>query len=249
MKVCLAGSYAITEQNKMEFNNVPFMLESFYYIKDWQLPHIKNAKLFLLDSGAFTFMNNTAKGNVNWQEYIDKYAEFIIKNDIKYFFELDIDVIVGYEKVKKYTRYLENKVGRKCIPVWHKSRGLEEWKKLTKEYDYVAIGGIVTKEITRKEYPVFKQLLKIARDNNCKVHGLGFTNLNELPKYHFYSVDSTSWKSGNRFGTLYLFKENKLLQIKKKENKRLVSGSRYAEVEKFVLNEWMKYQYYADKFL
>ena len=186
MKICLAGT-TVLEANKNILQKSKYILESFYSIKDWQIPIIKKCDLFLLDSGAFTFMNSY-KGEVNWKEYINRYADFIINNDIKYFFELDIDVLIGYGKVKEYTKYLEEKTRRRCIPVWHKSRGLEEWKRLTKEYDYVAIGGIVTKEITRKDYPVFKQLLKIAKENNCKVHGLGFTATKELSKYRFYSV-------------------------------------------------------------
>ena len=146
MKICLAGTYAATKNTRRYLDITRFILESFYYIQDWQLEYLKKKELFLLDSGAFTFMSNN-KGEVNWKEYIDRYADFIIKNDVKYFFELDIDVLVGYDKVKELTKYLENKTGRKCIPVWHKSRGIEEWKRLVKEYDYVAIGGIVVKEI------------------------------------------------------------------------------------------------------
>lgn len=242
MKVCLAGT-SIKEEILKE-HNVKYWLESFYSIKEWQIPYIKDAELFLLDSGAFTFMNSY-KGKVNWQEYIDKYANFIIENDIKYFFELDIDSIVGYDKVKELTRYLEQKVGRKCIPVWHKSRGLDEWKRLTKEYDYVAIGGIVTREIKSNEYKFFKPLLKIAKENNCKVHGLGFTNLKSLPKYHFYSVDSTSWLSGGRFGQLYVFSNGTLRQISYKD-KRIKN---YMESHHFNIEQWIKFQEYADRCL
>lgn len=38
------------------------------------------------------------KAAVNWDEYVEEYAEFIIKYDIKLFFELDIDAIVGLKK-------------------------------------------------------------------------------------------------------------------------------------------------------
>ena len=166
MKICLAGCYAITNENKKIIKESKYILESFYYIKEWQIPYIKDFDLFLLDSGAFTFMSNTKKGKINWKEYIDKYIEFINKNDIKHFFELDIDVIVGYENVKKITKYIEEKTNKKCIPVWHKSRGIGEWERLTKEYDYVAIGGIVTKEIKPSEQKYFIPLLKIAKKNN-----------------------------------------------------------------------------------
>lgn len=245
MKVCLAGTNCLKKKQK-EYNKIPFVLESFYTIKDWQIPYIKKADLFLLDSGAFTFMNNF-KGKVNWKEYIDRYADFIIKNDIKYFFELDIDVIVGYDKVKEYTKYLENKTAKKCIPVWHKSRGLEEWNRLTKEYDYVAIGGIVIKEIKPKEYKYFIPLLEIAKKNNCRVHGLGFTSMKWLKKIKFYSVDSTSWTSGCRFGIMYKFENNKLIQIKKPINTRIKKAKEEYVIENN-LKEWIKFQEYANKY-
>ena len=244
MKVCLAGISSTSIPTRKEVKNVKFMLESFYSIEDWEIEEIKTKELFLLDSGAFTFMNNF-QGTINWQEYIDKYADFIIKHNIKYFFELDIDSIVGYTKVKQLTKYLENKVGRQCIPVWHKSRGIEEWKRITKEYDYVAIGGIVVKEIKPKDYKYFIPLLKIAKENNCKVHGLGFTNLKLLSKYHFYSVDSTSWKSGNRFGILYKFDGKTLKQIKKGKNQKIISPCYLGDNHN--LKEWVKFQKYADK--
>lgn len=243
MKVFLA---ATSDKNFCieEIKKIDYILESFYYMQNWQLPIIKKCKMFLLDSGAFTFMNNF-KGKINWEEYIDKYANFINKNNIKYFFELDIDSLVGYEKVKEYRKYLENKTQKKCIPVWHKNRGLEEWKKLTKEYSYVAIGGIVIKEITQTDYKYFKPLLKIAKENNCKVHGLGFTNLKTLGNYKFYSVDSTSWKSGGRFGQLHTF-NGKYIESKSFKNKR---AKDYKQIDKHNLEQWIKFQNYADKYL
>ena len=240
MKICLAAtsdkSFCIEEIKKIDY-----MLESFYYIQDWQLPIIKNCKMFLLDSGAFTFINNFKK-KIDWKEYIDKYADFINKNNIDYFFELDIDVLVGYKKVKEYRNYLEKKVRKKCIPVWHKSRGLDEWVKLTKEYNYVGLGGIAIKEIKQSEHKYFKPLLQIAKKNRCKVHGLGFTNLKNLHKYDFYSVDSTSWKSGGRFGQLYIFNGKSLIQ-KSFADKRIVD---YKKADMFNLKEWIKYQKYMD---
>ena len=161
-------------------------------------------KDFLLDSGAFTYLNGS-KGKVNWEKYIEEYAVFINKHKIDLFIELDIDSVIGLNEVERLRYKLENITNKKCIPVWHKSRGLDYWKKMCKEYEYVAIGGIVTKEIKPAEYDVFLPLLKIAKENNCKVHGLGFTNMKGLEKYKFYSVDSTAWLYGNRGGFLYRF--------------------------------------------
>lgn len=238
MKICIAGSSSYP-QLKEEWEECKFMLESYYYFKDWQKPYI-NKELFLLDSGAFTFMNG--KTNINWKEYVEQYANFIRNNKIKYFFELDIDSIIGYEKVKQLRKQLEKKTNKKCIPVWHKSRGIEEWKKLTREYDYVAIGGIVTKEIKQSEYKYIPTLLKIAKENNCRVHGLGFTKTRLLDKNRFYSVDSTTWNRG-RFGDLYYFKDGQM-KIYNKKGQKLKNG---LESNRFCLQQWIKYQKYMEE--
>lgn len=245
MKICLAGTYCREDMIK-KAGMCKYALESFWYIKEWQLPKIKNCKLFLLDSGAFTFMSNSKK-KVDWDEYVENYANFINKNDIKNFFELDIDSIVGLKKVEELRYKLEKLTNKKCIPVWHKSRGLDYWKKMTKDYDYVAIGGIVAKEIKPEEYKYFTILLDIAKKNNCKVHGLGFTGINYLRKYHFYSVDSTAWSSGWRFGTLYQFTGKGFKKIKYKDKR--IKKNQGANVDLYNYNSWRKFQDYAEKYL
>ena len=243
MKLCLAGTEATYPDARISLNDVPYILQSYYYFKEWQEPLISNAELFLLDSGAFTFMNSV-KGNVKWNEYIDKYISFINDNGIKHYFELDIDVIVGYEEVKRIRAKIEQKTGIKSIPVWHKSRGIEEYKRLVNEYDYISIGGIVTKEIKKSEYPIIKRMVQYAYDRGVKVHGLGFTP-KEINAYKFYSVDSTSWNSGSRFGTVYKFSNNRMINLTPKE-KRL-SKEKYAEVQRHNLKEWVKYQKYLNR--
>lgn len=113
MKIFMAGTSShkyVVEEHKNDY-----ILESFYSIKEWQIPYIKECKMFLLDSGAFTFMNNN-KGKIDFNQYLKDYINFINKYDIKYFFELDIDSIVGHEKVKEMRAVLEKETGKKCIP-------------------------------------------------------------------------------------------------------------------------------------
>ena len=244
MKLCLAGLNSIRRGTYPILQDVPFILESFYYIRDYQLPLIHSAELFLLDSGAFTFMSNSKKG-VDWDEYVDRYIKFINDNDVTYFFELDIDSVVGYERVKELRRRLEKGTGKKCIPVWHKSRGIEEYKRLCDEYDYIAIGGIVSKEITRAEYPILKRLVAYARNNRVRVHGLGFTEKN-VQEYGFYSVDSTSWNMISRFGRLYKFNGERIVTLTPKNKK--INKSKYVEGEVINITEWIKYQNYLRRF-
>ncbi len=246
MEIYLAGSEARAKQmnednNKDNLFKGTNVLQSYYYCNEFtEKVVIPSCDSFMLDSGAFTFFSSGK--HVDWNEYIKKYADFIVRNDVKLFFELDIDSLVGYENVLLLRKKLESLTNRKCIPVWHKSRGLDEFVKMCKEYDYVALGGIVAKEITKKDYKYFPKLIKIAHDNGAKIHGLGFTNLVGLTKYHFDSVDSTSWVSGNRFGSVYKFNGKTMVKYDKKDGQRL-ADSRKVAVHNF--KEWVKFAEYA----
>ena len=244
MRLCLAGLNSLRNKTYELLPEIPFILESFYYIRDYQIPLIKSAELFLLDSGAFTFMSNSKKA-VDWDEYVDRYIEFINTHGVKYFFELDIDVVVGYEEVKRLRARLEKGTGRKSIPVWHKSRGIDEFKRLVNDYDYIAIGGFVIKEITKQEYPQIKQLVRYAKLKGCKVHGLGFTGA-DVHEYGFYSCDSTSWNAISRFGTVYHFTGKKIANITPKTKR--VNKQQYVDGEVHNLREWIKYQNYLRQF-
>lgn len=47
-----------------------FILESYFYFKDWQVPLIYSCKDFLLDSGAFTFLNSKRLKNPDFNIYL-----------------------------------------------------------------------------------------------------------------------------------------------------------------------------------
>lgn len=219
------------------------ILESYHYISriEWMLPMISDLNGFLLDSGAFTYINSNPK-KLNWEEYVRNYGRFVREHGILNFFELDIDPIVGIKEVERLRSILEEEAGRKCIPVWHKSRGLDYWKKMIRDYEYVAIGGIVTKEIRKEQYDVFIPLLKMARSEGTRVHGLGFTSLEGLKKYPFYSVDSTAWLSGNKFGAVYQFTGDSLIKQKKEKGQKVKNIQ--TATQNFI--EWAKFGKYAE---
>ena len=223
----------------------PYILESFFYADadtERLLPYYGD---FLLDSGAFTFMQGKG-GSPNWDEYVERYADFIVRNKVQKYFELDIDSVVGYERVKEIRRRLERLVGRPSIPVWHLARGMDEYLRMCDEYSYVAIGGIVSGEITKDKYRFFPALIQEAHKRDARVHGLGFTNLALLPRIHFDSVDSTAWTTGNRFGYLYYF-DGKTMQRKDAPKNHRLGDSRAVALNNYT--EWIKFQKYADKHL
>ena len=176
-------------------------------------------KDFILDSGAFSMLSGSKNKESflkKLDSYISEYIDFINKYNIKNFIELDIDKIIGYEKVKQIREKIERETNKKSIPVFHLTRGIKEYKKLIKNYPYICIGGIAIKDIKKKDYKkIFPTLLKIAKLQNCKVHGLGFTasNVNE---FDFYSVDSSSWKTSIRYASIGIFDNKKKIIVYKK---------------------------------
>ncbi len=244
MKIFLAGTnsrpYIHTEQEQ----NI-CVLESFYYMQDWMKPYIRKHWDFLLDSGAFTFMGNNDTNTIDWNAYLTKYIDFINEMDIDHFLELDIDSVVGIKKVEELRARLEKETGKKSIPVWHPSRSLNYYHKMVEDYDYVALSlsGKYTSRWIRNSggLNVISKLLDIAKKQNCKVHGLGYTKLNHLPKLKFHSVDSTAWIYGNRGGYLYQFNGKSIDKINNPKGKRL--KSRAVAIHNF--KEWVKFQKYA----
>ena len=225
MKVYLSGisgvkSYLLNGDIKI---NEIFALESFYSVRDWQKPLIPKFASFLLDSGAFTFMSNAAKhGNIDWLRYVEMLRQRI-----------------------------EDKTHRKPIPVWHIGRGKDYYLQMIKEYPYIAIGGIAAKEMPVSKFEaLFPYMISMAHKNDCKVHGLGYTKMDNLQKYRFDSVDSTTWTMGGQFGELHQFKNGKIIRHTSVINNvkvRSIKDKKGITLHNF--KEWLKFQHYADKYL
>ena len=226
----------------------PYMLDSYYYCREDTsfgpvgFKQREQFDGFLLDSGAYTFMDNVSvdTSNIDFEEYTKQYAQFINKHKIDNFFELDVDSVVGLPRVRELRRMLETKTGKDCIPVWHKSRGKEAFVKIAREYDRIAIGGIVAGEFSQDEYRYFHWFINKAHELDAKIHGLGFTPSN-IGEYGFDSVDSTSWLSSGRFGSVHRFTGQGLKQESRNER------TKYPENLTHNFKEWTKYAHYLDR--
>lgn len=225
MKIYVAGNGVLLLLLK-KYNGNPekcpiYLLQTFYDMRKQShesFLKIKNScKEFLLDSGAFTFMNSGVR--VHWKTYVNEYIDFINKYDIQHFFELDLYTLpeVGIEKTIKMRRYIEYHTGKQSIPVFHACMGLEMYRELCREYDYIAIGASGLTEECRwvKNKKLLKQMVQIADSYGTKVHGLGYQRIDNLNnnKMGFYSVDATSW-IGSRFNTKYDIKQGNLVKSK-----------------------------------
>jgi len=90
---------------------------------------------------------------------------------------------------------------------------------IIKEYDYVGFGGIATQsgKMGAKD---FQKRMALCRKYMTRVHGFGMTRQEPMRRQPFYSVDSTSWLSGARYGTTYEFRSGKLKMTQDKAKRK-----------------------------
>lgn len=241
MNIMLAGGEGRADElGEQRKKYKPYILESFLQTTEKSVKYLPYYGDYMLDSGAFSMLMGNAK-KVDLKTYVDSYIAYIQKYNVQKFFELDIDPVVGYEEVLKIRKYIAEKVGRSPIPVWHKSRGMKDFIEMCKRYKYVAIGGYVSGEFAKGEVEKFPLLIKEAHSHGAKIHGLGFTQLKYLPRFHFDSVDSTAWVSGNTFGAVYKFNGKTMVKYSKPAGMRV--RNKEVAINNFV--EWVKFQEYA----
>lgn len=203
MKVFLSGLEASGEFDDIDriVKHYKYMLISFYYTKQDVFERILNkSELMIIDSGAHSFQKGK---KVNWKEYTEKYAEWIKANDcdkIVGYFEMDVDNIIGYDHVLELRKILEA-ASDKIIPVWHKNRGIQDFKDMCDRYAgrVIAITGFKNEDIKDDQYIMF---LKYAKEHGCKVHCLGMTRKSILNTVPFDFVDSSSWKQQALYGRI-----------------------------------------------
>ena len=245
MKIYLAGFKTIEKTYNKPTDDI-YLLSSFWEHKNGRYGEYVTQEKHILDSGAFTAINDkTGKyKNFDWNEYCKKYIAFINHTKQKLFFELDIDCVVGLQKVEYLRKMIEDGTGLQPIPCWHSNRGSDYWLKCCEEYKYVALGTTTANSDGKKirnNPKVLHWFIDSAHKSGAKIHGLGFTSIPWLEKLKFDSVDSTTWLSG-RYAELALFtgKEIKKIRQSKKRGKTSLM-----QVHNF--SEWVKFQKYADK--
>ncbi len=244
MKVYLAGEcYNIWEEkNFFDF----YRLDSYLSIKK-KKENTKRYKDFILDSGIFSFLNGKSTKGVDWEKYMTEYADFVRENKIKNYVEIDVDQMIGLKEVEKLRLKLNKRVGWKCMPVWHINRGYDKWLEICRDYEYICFGAFLTDGLARSKFEKIKKFLNDSEKEKCKVHGLGFTNFTWLPHLPFYSVDSSSWTVGNRFGSISKFltdeKGTRIKNISRPQGSKIKDHRKLANHN---FDEWLKFQKYAD---
>lgn len=204
----------------------------------------QHSEQMLVDSGAHSFQKGK---KVDWMQYTKEYAEWIKANDnpkIIGFFEMDVDNIIGYDKVLSLRKILDS-VTPKIIPVWHKNRGIAAFKDMCREYSgrIVAVTGFRNEDIKDSQYPLF---LKEAKKYGCKMHCLGMTRREVLDKVPFDFTDSASWKLKSSYGKVENVKDKRIKKgLNTKKDWSRIWAYQYIEGMKMQEHYYNKWKWYC----
>lgn len=173
-------------------------LVSFHYYRDYDLGRLPNLRL-IGDSGAFSAKTQGV------QITVDDLAEWAVKWSARLAWVAALDVIGNPEATYRNWRRMVDAYDLRAVPTVHFGTRPEELDRYADAgCDFVGLGGLVG--IQRK--PAMRWLVQTmryaaARHPTMRFHGWGCTSRHHalLP---FYSVDSSSWISGMRYGTMRL---------------------------------------------
>ena len=243
MEIYMAGTSGLRERPDL-VKKSKYILESYVYIKPWQMDILLNAKGFILDSGAFTFMSG--KGKKDLFGYATQYANFVKEYNIDDFIELDVESVVGWDEYLRINDMICKITGKCPIPVSHKTRGLDWWNEQTKQHKRISYGGVAISSGRNKkiDFDVMPEFIKIAHKNGAKCHGLGFTQTKKFDKVRFDSVDSTTWTMAGRLVAMCFFTGKRMIQFHSTEKGKKMKDPK--ELLYFNFEEWLKFQDYAE---
>ena len=199
-------------------------LMSYEYLKGKGYGQIKkypDMHLFI-DSGAYTYITNPEFESYTveqWEQQIHEYLAWARKHKDQIFAiaDLDLQYLVGNEKVyewrKKYFEPFMLETGIPVCFIYHEE-GLDYWEYMCQRYPYVGISLNVDGNVDETE---LRNKFKIAEKHNTLIQGMASTRTGMLTQYPFYTVDSTTWNVGLKYGEISVWTGSKMIRAKKTE--------------------------------
>ncbi len=184
------------------------ILLSYHYYKDTDLDGLFG-KYFtqpypdvFADSGGFSAMTQGVE--IKWQEY----AQWVKRYSHLLTVYANLDEIGNAEATLANQKRLED-AGLNPLPVFHTGEDWQYLERYIEQYPYIALGGMVPHmRAADKLMPWIIKAFKMAK-GKAVFHGFGATSWEVMSQLPWYSVDSSSWGQGFRFGIIPLFDERK----------------------------------------
>jgi hypothetical protein len=151
-----------------------------------------------LDSGAFSAKTQGVAIDIN------AYVGFIKRNAHHLSTYSVLDVIGDAKGTRENQKRMED-MGVQPLPCWHTGETWDDLEWYIERYPYIAIGGMVPYlRFSQKLMPWLVQAFKQAK-GRAVFHGFGATSWKIASMVPWYSVDSSSWAAGVRFGQVDVF--------------------------------------------
>jgi len=200
------------------------MLTSFYFYGDTDIEqayvdHYPDGRPDLfIDSGAFTAWSKEVPIDferyyiwaLRWAKLADAVAT--------------LDIIGDPKATRRNTLELRRR-GLDVLDVFHVGERWAVLRRMCRERDYVALGGMVpyssrARELKQWIAQAFKEGEKANPD--VRFHGFGMTRFNLMRDFPWRSVDSSAWGSGFRYGSVPIFDPDsgRWFKVKKKDVKQ-----------------------------
>ena len=257
MKIFFAGSDLTKYDRRKTLNDAGIhrFLYSFHSLKRYCKDVTEHCKVgkelgeeIFLDSGAFSGM--TQGVHIDIRDYCDT----IHQNIDRLTTYACLDVIGDYHGTQKNLEFMQSE-GLEPLMTFHIGSPFSILGEMVTQTNYLAIGGLVGQPKLMVNRFLDQCFARIKTD--AKVHGFGFTSLDGLKQYPFYSVDSTTWFGGSMRAELHKYHDGTMSKIKTK-SKRHASGESFVFTdtgedklwfERNVQNavEWMNYEQYLDE--
>jgi hypothetical protein len=191
------------------------ILVSYFYLRNRKLSTIREElKRFdnvILDSGGFTFLQRAKKGetisNEEIQYYTEQYMRFCddMADCFNFVFEMDMAWQISEDYRNAHIEELTDR-GIRVVPIVHKAytERLEELGYF--DHQVVALAGDLTGGVSGTKMQVIRQF----QEKGILVHGLAATDEASINRVPFFSVDSSSWLAGGKYGLTYIWSGTKI---------------------------------------
>jgi hypothetical protein len=228
------------------------LFSAFYYGYNKTLPQLPEQNI-IIDSGGYTARKKNTK--IDIKEYID----FINTNKVKVAFNLDTNNV---EETLQNQKLLDMHTDCQILPVYHVSDYINRKtttliNEFAEQYNFIGLGGMSGIKVSRDLFLRFLRYVFSITKDKIKIHALGVTTARLMEQFPFYSVDSTTWLNGAKYGECIDFKAG-LVKHKSprsiktsdkvtsasimmpRHGRLLMSARAFVQYEKYVTELWQK---------
>jgi len=193
------------------------LLTSYWYIINsdgWSLVEWANARQvpLFLDCGAFSAM--TVKAQIDLAAYIAFCQEHAAR----------FEVIASLDAIGDWRTSLSNhtkmqQAGIASIPTFHVQEPFSALIELLQANDYIALGvaGMQKRRAAVMRWLAKCFKLREAYNPTCKFHGFALTSAEIMSVFPWYSVDSSTWMVGRKFGEIIIRKGHRFTRVKRQD--------------------------------